>query len=1499
MKEIPKKLAISMLTAAVALTAVPLDAEAEELKDVNESDLCIYVSTTGDDSADGSKEHPFQTIERAQQEVRAKNDDMDRDIRVIIHEGTYFMDETLEFTSEDSATNGYRISYESAPNEEVVISGGQKITGQWEDTGNGIYKTNVGDVRFRQLYTDGDKAYRATTRDITSDMLDDSNYFRAYWNRDADRYKLKVNKADFDLSALSAEELSQTEAIIIQHWSESYVRFDEIVSSDDEINLVSIQQEEHDILSNRGYSILRDGDPYYLENALAFVDQGGEWFLDNNSGDLYYKVKENQDINDIEFTAPVTETLWRVEGTYDNPIENMEVHGLKFAYTTWMRASEHGCINAQAGLYNIKTVLPNDQWIGRPPAGVEVSATRNFVFERNTLYNMGSTGIDLHLGTQNSEIVGNVIRDMSGNGIMIAEFAREDVEFHEPYVPLDPREVCKDDRIANNYITNIGTDYLGTTAIAAGYPQGVVIEHNEIHNTPYTGITLGYGWLTDKTPMEYNIVRYNEIYDVVRLMSDGGAIYTLSYQPGSQITKNYIHDLNHNAATQPAPVCAIFLDEGSSGFTVKDNVIQNMGENTRRIFRNANSNPITDNTEPIADVIQNAGLEAEYKDIKLSEKTEKPVITKISETIKVNEPVTLQGEYFGETKGSVHVAGDGLDFEVTSDQITSWNDNEIVFIMPSDVSLEKAVIFVENSGGYSNEVEVAVELDGPLDISEDFEQYEEGTLPQNAVWASGKDAAVISNEDGKVLELSAAGANAKAVMARSADNYTLTFDILVKTEPENAGDGLYMQFKDGMRLEWISHDTEDTFSFSRNGNRVAGCDYAPVTDQWHTIKMQVDGENLKAKIWSKAEEEPQDWMVETTYEGVSVPIAFEYYHLSGKMQLDNIVLQEQTEGSEDNKGKEQSISFDDYEEGALQPSDVFGEVNNAEIAAEDGNKVLRLNGLKENAIATLNGEYRNYDLQMDIRFDTQMRENQSEGLYFLVKENGGFVRIEYLPEWKNIYTIKYGQSQILDTTNDIETEYNTWYTLKVSVKGNQYLSKVWKKGETEPEDWLITGNNSDPATGRISLQYYADNGSMSVDNIEITNVNFDEIDTTRKITGIEQVEDKNVWIGTSAYSLQLPEYLKLEVDGEMTDETARVAWQYQTYKSQTAGDQVIEGILKPEYDLKNPEGLIPQVKVTVIDNAELKALAAEAESKVEKAYTEESYQALRTALDEANALLAGEPVSNENVTEKANALRQAIDNLVLSENMETLKALLDESRQLLDTAKDVLYEDAESAYEGEYAKADYDVLQETRIQTEATYNELLSNTDLTDEEFAEKLNGAVTNLTEDMEALRKSQITVDRTVLEQLIEAAKAVDPDQYTEESYAELEKAVQTAEEVLGGKVNQKMIDDQITALETALEQLELKEQPTDPEDPDQPTDLEDPDQPTDPEKPGQPTDPNQPDKPQNPDGTGSGGQGSEDNTPAVQTGDNTPITLAVAAVILSLGAIGVTGYLRKKKR
>jgi hypothetical protein len=65
------------------------------------------------------------------------------------------------------------------------------------------------------------------------------------------------------------------------------------------------------------------------------------------------------------------------------------------------------------------------------------------------------------------------------------------------------------------------------------------------------------------------------VYDVLKRLGDGGALYTLGFQPGSVIRGNHFHDVcRHPLMMWPvSPNNGIFADEGSKGFHFERNVI--------------------------------------------------------------------------------------------------------------------------------------------------------------------------------------------------------------------------------------------------------------------------------------------------------------------------------------------------------------------------------------------------------------------------------------------------------------------------------------------------------------------------------------------------------------------------------------------------------------------------------------------------------------------------------------------------------------------------------------------------------------------------------------------------------------------------------------------------------------------------------------------------------------------------------------------------------------
>ncbi|MBD0288149.1 MAG: L-rhamnose mutarotase, partial [Flavisolibacter sp.] len=161
-------------------------------------------------------------------------------------------------------------------------------------------------------------------------------------------------------------------------------------------------------------------------------------------------------------------------------------------------------------------------------------------------------------------------------------------------------------------ITDVTNEDWGCVGIGAGYVRGINIEHNEISDVSYTGISMGWGWTRTINAMRNNTIAANKIHHYAKHMYDVSAIYTLSAQPGSVIIRNYIdsiyvapyaHDPNH--------WFYLYTDEGSSYFTVKDNWCP-----AQKFLQNANGpNNVWENNGPqVADSIKMAaGIQRPYQ----------------------------------------------------------------------------------------------------------------------------------------------------------------------------------------------------------------------------------------------------------------------------------------------------------------------------------------------------------------------------------------------------------------------------------------------------------------------------------------------------------------------------------------------------------------------------------------------------------------------------------------------------------------------------------------------------------------------------------------------------------------------------------------------------------------------------------------------------------------------------------------------------------------------
>ncbi len=533
----------------------------------------IYVSPTGDDKNPGTKDKPLATITAARDAVRVlAADGLKGPVTVFITGGTYELAEPLVFGPEDSGTEQHAITYAGVPGQTVVLSGGRRITG-WVRSEHQVWKTNVPLVRegrwyFRGLWVNGRRAVRARTPNAAAQPP-------CLQLKGAELSKdLKTYTYTFPPGVLKHwRNLTYVEAVVVGNWAITRKLFQNVDTRAGVAWMTGPHARPHNSIAPRG------GRWFHIDNAFEALDEPGEWYLDRESGVLSYWWQGGEDIGNTQVIAPRLTRLMEIKGTKDRPVRNLHFKSISFLYADWS-PPPGGYLGIQGCHFTTGARSNRGDW-GRIDAAIRWDYVDSCSLQGGVIAHLGGCGIELVRGCRGNILHGNHIFDISGNGVMLGG-------------PRDDPDVPKDNRITNNHVHACGRDYYGAVGIWVGLAQRTLIAHNEVHDLPYTGISLGWEWNPRPSPARENTIEYNHIHDVMNRLGDGGGIYTLGFQPGSVIRGNHIHGVHRSFMAQAAPNNGMFLDEGTSGFTIEGNFIHDTAHTPLR-FHRATTNLVRNN----------------------------------------------------------------------------------------------------------------------------------------------------------------------------------------------------------------------------------------------------------------------------------------------------------------------------------------------------------------------------------------------------------------------------------------------------------------------------------------------------------------------------------------------------------------------------------------------------------------------------------------------------------------------------------------------------------------------------------------------------------------------------------------------------------------------------------------------------------------------------------------------------------------------------------------
>ncbi|MBN2312130.1 MAG: right-handed parallel beta-helix repeat-containing protein [Candidatus Hydrogenedentes bacterium] len=544
-----------MLAYALALVVLPLSAAAEP------APADFYVAPDGSDGNAGTYEAPFISVAQAQRAVRARvAAGLDKDVRVLIRGGVYRLQEPLAFGPEDSGSEAHGITYAAYPGEEVILSGGRPITG-WQKADGDKWTVELAEVKagawgFRELFADGRRLPRGRYPNAPDPMRVQSV------SEDVKQVVLDGVPGLDNLAGRDAE------LVMFQNWSISRVA---IVSSE---GATVHLNNPMGWIGHGAATTASPGKPVYVENAVEFVDQPGEWYLDRASGVLTYQGGAGEDPNTRTFVAPVATHLVIVAGRAGTAVRNLHFEGLAFEYNAWS-LPPFGYLGIQACHHGTRT----DERFHVLPVALEFTYAEDCSLDGCRLAHLGASGAGFGIACRRNRIEGCTVEDIGGNGLMVGWRGKGDVFDGDAYMELSadwtkPEYAPSGNIIAGNTVCRCGAVNHGAVGIFDAFSADTRIEHNHVFDMPYTGISVGFRWDSSATNERGAQILYNHVHDTMQMLADGGCLYTLGLQPGAVIRGNLFHGAHRSSyAHGGAPNNGIFFDEGSKGLHVEGNII--------------------------------------------------------------------------------------------------------------------------------------------------------------------------------------------------------------------------------------------------------------------------------------------------------------------------------------------------------------------------------------------------------------------------------------------------------------------------------------------------------------------------------------------------------------------------------------------------------------------------------------------------------------------------------------------------------------------------------------------------------------------------------------------------------------------------------------------------------------------------------------------------------------------------------------------------------------
>ena len=478
----------------------------------------FYVSSTGNDQQPGTIDKPFATIERARMAVLELKKTTQNDITVLIRGGTYYLENPLHFSKDDSGTDAQKITYKAYGSEMPEFIGGIKLT-NWTVYRDNIFVTDIPQgINPRQLFEANNRLTLA---------------------REPNNSYLKLEKPVEGLARKSF--IYRDNDLNLDQWdvSEGHVYIwpgHNWFSQDKPIAAVDITNRQITMTDNRGYD-MNPGNRFYLKNILDALDMPGECFISLKQRKVYTWPSGGLD----NIIAPAVSCVLLVQGERDKPIRNLHFEGINI------------------GISNEDTV----RFIN----------TENCSLRYCLIENAFRTGIEIGQHGQKNIIYGNEIRSHGESGLFLSGYTYGQPDENNNNI-IENNHIHHCGRLVGHG-QGVQVAQSGYNKIIHNHVHDMPRYGISVNGLRYQLLREQLKQVTWENHYDYlhsrnNLVAYNRIHDTNQDSQDTGAIE--SWGPGRDNV--YDHNLIYNTGNEDFDLqSGIYIDDAGDHFTVTNNII--------------------------------------------------------------------------------------------------------------------------------------------------------------------------------------------------------------------------------------------------------------------------------------------------------------------------------------------------------------------------------------------------------------------------------------------------------------------------------------------------------------------------------------------------------------------------------------------------------------------------------------------------------------------------------------------------------------------------------------------------------------------------------------------------------------------------------------------------------------------------------------------------------------------------------------------------------------